>query len=180
MSIVRRVARPMLAAMFIAGGLDQLKHPGTKAEAAQPLVDKAAKPLGLPDDPELLVRANGVAMLAGGALLALGRVPRIASTALAASLIPTTVAGHPFWAQPDPQSQQLHRIQFLKNVGLLGGLLLAAVDTEGKPGLAYRAKLAGESAQRAARTTRREARHAARSARREAKLQAARAQNALN
>jgi putative oxidoreductase len=180
MSIVRRVARPMLAAMFIAGGLDQLKHPGAKAQVAQPFVDKAAKPLGLPDDPELVVRANGVAMLVGGALLALGRVPRIASAGLAASLVPTTIAGHAFWTQQDPQAQKFQRTQFLKNVGLLGGLLLAAVDTEGKPGIAYRAKLAGESAQRAAKTTRREARYAARTAKREAKLQAARAQNALS
>lgn len=180
MSLTRRIARPMLAAMFIAGGLDQLKHPGAKAEVAQPFVDKAAKPLGLPDDPELLVRANGVAMMAGGGLLALGRVPRIASATLAAALIPTTIAGHPFWAQTDPQQQKFHRVQFLKNLGLLGGLLLAVVDTDGKPGLAYRAKLAGESAQRAAKTTRREARYAARTAKREAKLQAARAQNALS
>ena len=53
MSLVRRVARPMLAAMFVMGGLDQLKHPGAKAKAAQPVLDQAAK-IGLPDDPELL------------------------------------------------------------------------------------------------------------------------------
>ena len=50
MSLVRRVARPMLAAMFVVGGLDQLKHPGAKAKAARPVLDQAKK-LGLPDDP---------------------------------------------------------------------------------------------------------------------------------
>jgi uncharacterized membrane protein YphA (DoxX/SURF4 family) len=168
----------MLAAMFVVGGLDQLKHPGAKAKAARPVLELASK-VGLPDDPELLVRANGVAMVGGGALLATGHVPRIASTILAGSLLPTTVAAHPFWNESDPQKRAQQKVQFLKNLGLLGGLLLAAVDTAGKPGLAYRAHLASESAHRTARTTKREARHAARAARREARLKAAQAQNAL-
>lgn len=178
MSLVRRVARPMLAAMFVVGGLDQLKHPGAKAKAARPVLDQATR-AGLPDDPELLVRANGVAMVGGGALLATGHVPRIASAVLAGTLVPTTLAAHPFWTESDPQTRAQQRIQFLKNLGLLGGLLLAAVDTDGRPSLAYRAHKVGESAQRTARTTRREARHATRAARREARLKAAQAKNAL-
>ena len=76
--------------------------------------------------------------------------------------------------------RERQKVQFLKNLGLLGGLLLAAVDTEGKPGLAYRAHLASDSAHRAVRTTRREARHAARAAARETKLKAVQAQHALS
>ena len=179
MTLVRRVARPMLAAMFVVGGLDQLKHPSRKVEAARPLVDTLAPRLGLPDDTELLVRANGATMVGAGSLLALGRLPRIASTLLAATLVPTTVAAHAFWEEQDPTARAQQRVQFLKNLGLLGGLLLAAVDTEGRPGLAYRAHMVSESAHRAARTTRREARHAARAAAREAKLKAVQAQHAL-
>lgn len=178
MSLVRRVARPMLAAMFVVGGLDQLKHPGAKAKAARPVLDQASR-IGLPDDPELLVRANGVAMVGGGALLATGHVPRIASAVLASTLVPTTLAAHPFWNEQDPQVRAQQKIQFLKNLGLLGGLLLAAVDTDGRPSLSYRARRAGESAQRTVHTTKREARHAAKAARREARLKAAQAQNAL-
>ncbi|MFC7487740.1 DoxX family protein [Knoellia sp. CPCC 206453] len=178
MSLVRRVARPMLAAMFVVGGLDQLKHPGAKAKAARPVLDQATK-LGLPDDPELLVRANAVAMVGGGALLATGHVPRLASTVLAGALLPTTLAAHAFWNESDPQTRAQQKIQFLKNLGLLGGLLLAAVDTDGKPSLSYRAHLAGERAQRTAHTTKREARHMAKAARREARLKAVQAQNAL-
>ena len=66
MTLVRRVARPMLAAMFVAGGLDQFKHASRKAEAARPLVEKVAPTVGLPNDPELLVRANGIAMVSAG------------------------------------------------------------------------------------------------------------------
>jgi len=179
MTLVRRVARPMLAAMFVVGGLDQLKHPGTKADTARPLVEKLAPAVGLPDDTELLVRANGAAMVGAGALLALGRLPRIASTVLAATLVPTTVAAHSFWNEQDPKVRAQQRTQFLKNLGLLGGLLLAAVDTEGRPGLAYRAHMVNDSAHRAARQTRREARHVAHAAAREAKLKAVQAQHAI-
>src|SRR5690606_18347529 len=105
-------------------------------------------------------------MVGGGALLATGRIPRLASTVLAGALVPTTLAEHPFWNETDPEARARQRIQFLKNLGLLGGLLLAAVDTDGKPSLAYRARLAGHSAQRTVHTTTREARHAAKAARR--------------
>jgi uncharacterized membrane protein YphA (DoxX/SURF4 family) len=169
----------MLAAMFVVGGLDQLKHPSTKADTARPLVEKLAPAIGLPDDTELLVRANGAAMVGAGALLALGRLPRIASTVLAATLVPTTVAAHSFWNEQDPKVRAQQRTQFLKNLGLLGGLLLAAVDTEGRPGLAYRAHMVNDSAHRAARQTRREARHVAHAAAREAKLKAVQAQHAI-
>ena len=179
MTLVRRVARPMLAAMFVVGGLDQLKHPGRKVDTARPLVEKIAPAIGLPDDTELLVRANGAVMVGAGSLLALGWLPRIASAALAATLVPTTIAAHSYWQEQDPEVRARQRTQFLKNLGLLGGLLLAAVDTQGKPGLAYRAHLVNESAHRTARQTRREARHLAHSAAREAKLKAAQAHNAI-
>jgi putative oxidoreductase len=178
MTLVRRVARPLLAAIFVVQGLDQLRHPSALKPKVARLAEQLA-PLGLPNDPELLVRANGATMVAGGALLATGRVPRLASLALAGSLVPTTYVGHPFWTETDPAVKRTQRINFLKNLGLLGGLLLASVDTEGKPGLAYRAGLAGDSAKRTVTRAKREARHAARAARREAKLAASQAHDAL-
>lgn len=179
MSVVRRVARPLLASMFVVGGVDQLKHPSSKSEAARPVVGRLAPLLRLPEDTELLVRANGVLMAGAGTMLALGRLPRLSAAVLAASLVPTTISAHRYWEEEDPQARAQQRVHLLKNLGLLGGLLLAAVDTGGKPGLAYRAHLASESVQRAARTTRREARHAARTVTTEARLKAAQAQHAF-
>ena len=180
MSLVRRVARPLLASMFVVGGVDQLRHPSGKTEVADPVVSTVAPLVGLPEDTELLVRANGVVMVLAGSMLALGRFPRLAAGALAVSLVPTTLAAHQYWREDDPDARAQQRVHFLKNLGLLGGLALAAVDTEGRPGLAYRAHLASESVQRAARTTRREARHAGRTAKRETRLKAAQAQHALS
>lgn len=179
MTFVRRLARPMLASMFLVGGVDQVKHPGRKAETAGPVVERLAPRLGLPQDTEMLVRANGVAMVGAGTMLALGWFPRVSAGVLAATLVPTTVAAHAYWREDDPATRASQRTQFYKNLGLLGGLLLAVVDTEGRPGLAYRAHLASESVQRTARTARREARHAAHAAAREARLKAVQAQHAV-
>jgi len=170
--IVRRIARPMLASIFIFGGINALRYPTAHKPAAEPIARKIAAPLGLPEDTELLVRINGAAMVGGGALLATGRFPRLASTLLAASMLPTT-ATHQFWNESDPGAKQGEQIQFFKNLSVLGGLLLAAVDTEGKPGLGYRAKLAGDSVSRSATTARN-------TARREAKLAALQAKNAVH
>ena len=84
---------------------------------------------------------------------------------LAASLVPTTAAGHRFWEETDPDHPGDQRLHFLKNVSMLGGLLIAAVDTEGKPGVAWRAK-------RAVGDVRREARHLRRQAKVQARLAA--------
>ncbi len=104
MTLVRRVARPLLAAMFVVGGLDQLKHPGRKVDTARPLVEKVGPAIGLPDDPELLVRANGAAMVGAGSLLALGQppAPRLDGARGDARCPPRSPA-HSFWQEQDPR-----------------------------------------------------------------------------
>jgi uncharacterized membrane protein YphA (DoxX/SURF4 family) len=48
--------------------------------------------------------------------------------ALAGSLIPTTLAGHSYWQIEDPATRKMQRIQFHKNLAMIGGLLFAALD----------------------------------------------------
>ena len=167
MTAVRRIARPLLAAVFVDQGVDQFRHPAKQVEAARPVVSTLAGPLRLPDDPELLIRANGAAMATAGTLLAFGRLPRVAATVLALSTVPTTYAAHPFWSESDPEKRRQTKLHFLKNLGLLGGVLLASVDTEGRPGLAWRSQRAAKDAKRAARLAKRDARRTTRQARRE-------------
>ncbi|MGI8417004.1 MAG: DoxX family protein [Nakamurella sp.] len=140
MAIVRTLARPMLASMFVIGGLDSLRHPDTKAPAAEKVVRGLTEKLPGISDTAHVVRANGAVQVGAGGLLALGKLPRLSALALAGSLVPTTLAGHSFWAETDPQKRSMQRIQFFKNLSMLGGLLLAAVDTAGKPSLGWRAK----------------------------------------
>ena len=129
MPLSDRVARPLLAAMFIGGGVDALQHPDTKVKRAETVT----VPLGeavpaLRHDTRTLVEANGGVQVVFGALLAVGTAPRLAASALIASLVPTTLAGHRFWEEMDEDTRALQWTQFLKNLGLLGGLVLVATE----------------------------------------------------
>lgn len=140
MSISRVVARPLLSAMFISGGWDAVRNPGAKVKAAEPVALPIAEKVPLlPQDAESLVQLNGAVMLGAGTLLALGKFRRLAALALIGSILPTTYAGHRFWEEEDETRKAQQRIHFFKNLGLLGGLILAAFDTEGAPSLAWRA-----------------------------------------
>ena len=146
--LVRRIARPLLASSFVYGGIDTLRNPQSRVPGAAPVVDQiAAKadqqlPVQLPRDVEQWVKVDAGVKVAAGSLLALGKLPRISALALSASIVPTTLAGHRFWEHDDPKERFGQISHFLKNLGLLGGLLIAAVDTEGKPSVGYRARRA--------------------------------------
>jgi putative oxidoreductase len=149
MSISRRVARPMLASAFITGGIDTLRQPAPRVEKAETVALVVGRALHLPADTEQLVKINAAVQIAGGLLLAIGRLPRLAAIVLAGSLVPTTMAGHRFWEEMDAGKRNQQQIHFLKNVGLLGGLILAALDTEGAPSIGWRARRAATRARRA-------------------------------
>ncbi len=140
--LVRRLARPMLASMFILGGVDTLRRPQEKIAAAEGL--------GLEENTEQVVKGNAVAQVVAGLAFATNRLPRLSALVLAGSLVPTTAAGHRFWETSDP-AQRADQIQhFTKNVSMLGGLLLAAVDTEGRESVARRTKRVSRGAARKA------------------------------
>lgn len=141
MSLVRVLARPMLASMFIVGGIDAVTKPEPKAELSGDIGTKIAKalPVPMPEDPVMLVRINGGVQVAAGLMLATGKMPRLSALALALSLVPTTYAGHRFWEQTEQQSKRQQRIHFFKNVSMIGGLLIAAADPGSKGSLAHRA-----------------------------------------
>lgn len=169
----------MLASIFVAGGVDSLRNPGSKVPMAEGLTPQLQRIPALSDyDTETLVRINGGIQAGAGTMFALGRVPRLSSLALAASLIPTTAAAHRFWEMEGSQRKQ-QQVQFFKNMSILGGLLLASADTAGKPGLGWRTRHTAEHAGAAVRRGRREARHTAKIAKQEAKLAAKSARQKL-
>lgn len=169
MKPVRSAARALLGAIFVVSGARNLINPDPQVAPAKRVTDRVAPLLErtdprLPTDARTLVQVKAGVDLVGGLLLATGHLTRPAAAVLAGNLVPTTLAGHPFWAFDKAERQQ-HQIQFLKNLGLIGGLLLAAADTEGRPGLRYRTSHAvgrsQRSVRRAVRTARREAKIAA-------------------
>lgn len=170
MTLVRRLARPLLAASFVSNGLDAFRHPAQRVEAARPLVARVADPLHLPQDPETFVRANGAAMAAAGALFGLGRFPRLSAVVMALTLAPTAYQ-HAFWTEKDPVRRRDQRRALVQDASLLGAALVAAVDTQGRPGLAWRGRHAVKGAERTAKRAGRDARRAGRQAKRAAALE---------
>lgn len=178
MAISRMLTRPLLASTFAVGGLRALRDPHAAAPQARAVTDRVVpalqnlSPVELPKDPAFWVRLNGATQIAAAGALALGISPRLAAGVLATSLVPTTLAGHRFWEATDPTERAQQRAHFFKNVSMLGGLLTAAGDTEGRPGLAWRTRHAASEARgstgRLTRQARREARRTLREARREA------------
>jgi putative oxidoreductase len=111
---LRGLHRLLLSAIFISGGVDALRQPAPQASMIQDT--------GIPE-PRVAVRVNGGAMVLGGAALALGVKPKLAALLLIGSLVPTTLAGHRFWSQDSAQATKQQQTQFVKNLGLLGGLV---------------------------------------------------------
>ncbi|WP_433792771.1 DoxX family protein [Actinoplanes sp. CA-252034] len=156
---VRTAARALLASIFVVEGVRTLARPETRADAVRSLTDRVTPLLErtdprLPTDPLTLVRVKAAADVVAGLALATGRFTRPAAAVLAVGLVPHTL------------TEGGGREPLLRNLGLLGGLLLAAVDTEGRPGLRYRTSHAVDRSQRSVR-------RAVRTARREAKIAAA-------
>ncbi|MFD8491893.1 DoxX family protein [Amycolatopsis sp. NPDC059657] len=154
--ILRRVARPLLASIFVFGGINALRDAQGHAKAAEPfLTDTFDKlegivPESVPRDPATLVRLDAAVKIGAGLALASGKAPRLAALALFGSLVPTTLATHRFWEIKDPAERANQQTQFIKNASLAGGLLLAVGDTAGKPSLGWRARRAAKKAEKRA------------------------------
>jgi uncharacterized membrane protein YphA (DoxX/SURF4 family) len=124
MSISSLVARPLLAGMFVYGGLDSFRNPAGKVSRAEKVAPDIADAVGIDADTEQLVQLNGAVQVAAGVTLALGIFPRLSALLLAGSLVPTTLAGHRFWEEEDDAARALQTVQLLKNAAMFGGLLL--------------------------------------------------------
>jgi uncharacterized membrane protein YphA (DoxX/SURF4 family) len=171
MTLLRGVARTLLASYFVVSGVKALRDPEALVPVAEPIADKfvplvkeyapAQVASVIPEDAKTLVRVNAAAQVVGGLALATGKGRRIGSLLLAGSLLPSTIAKHPFWSRTDPDQKAMDKNQFLKNISLLGGVLIAAGDTEGRPSLAWRAQKGSAAISRG---TRRQSKRVAKSA----------------
>jgi len=111
----------LLSGIFIYGGWGAFSHPG-----GRPKLVAAA---GIPR-PEQAVVLNGALMILAGLLLGLGIAPRIAAALLIGSLVPTTIVGHAFWKEEPGPEREKQLLQFLKNLGLIGGLLMVVSEKQ--------------------------------------------------
>ena len=116
------LGRVLLSAIFILSGLGKLPHfhdvAGMMASKGIPVVSVA------------LVITLFIE-IGGGLLVLTGYKARYAALVIALWLIPVTLVFHHFWGIPAEQ-QQDQMINFLKNVAIMGGLLVLAYASPDK------------------------------------------------
>lgn len=180
MSFLRAIARTMLASYFVVNGIKEFRNPEQFTATAEPVAErllplaKATLPrqaaVYLPDDTVSLVRVSGIAQIVGGLSLATGIGRRCGAGVLALSMVPHVLASNPL--QVGSAERDEYYAKLSKNVALLGGVALAAMDTEGRPNLAWRARAQKEifarESSRARRTAERQAQQLAKAAKRTA------------
>ncbi|MGW1711873.1 DoxX family membrane protein [Streptomyces sp. NPDC002156] len=124
------LSRFALATVFVSGGRHVWRHPEGPAQGAGSFLKRCRSAVPVLDrftDPQL-VRANAAVHVVAGAGLAAGLAPAVCATALAGTLVPTTLAAFPFWTQPEGPQRVRQQGDFLKNLALAGGLLAVALD----------------------------------------------------
>ncbi|WP_018296335.1 DoxX family protein [Corynebacterium lubricantis] len=149
--MIRKIARPMLASVYVADGVDTLVNTSSHIESSERFLKQmrtvlpASYATKVPKDPQLVAQVIGGTKVGAGALYALGKAPRVSAGLLAATAVPTLLGRHAFWDADTPEEKASRRNGALTNVALLGGLFLATADTAGKPGLKWRTEKAAKN-----------------------------------
>jgi putative oxidoreductase len=109
------IGRVLLVFLFIYSGFNKIfGFQGTEAAIASKDV-----PL-----PAIATTIAIIVECVGGAMIAFGWKARWAALAVAAFTLVATILFHDFWAMTDPAAISANKINFLKNVAVIGGLLL--------------------------------------------------------
>jgi uncharacterized membrane protein YphA (DoxX/SURF4 family) len=117
MDVLFLIGRILFALIFVVSGLTA--HLGEGGKAGK----EYARSLGAPS-PDLLVPLSGVAIIAGGLMIALGLWADLGALLIAGFLIGITPIMHAFWKVEDEQMKQIQSAMFFKNVALLGAAII--------------------------------------------------------
>jgi len=112
-----KVGRALFGGYFVYSGINHFVH---KQQLA-----KHAESKHIPK-PEAAVIATGIAMIAGGATLALGLKPKYAAMPLMGFLATVSPTVHAFWKDKDHSEKMHDMVDFTKNLALLGGAMALA------------------------------------------------------
>lgn len=139
MNVIRTLARPLLASVFIVDAIDALKRPDEHVEKLQPMESVIAKASdavpAMPSNMRTLVRLHAAVTLGAGVLFALGKAPRTSATVLALASAPAAIVAHPVRTKAQ-REQNLPGL--LAKAAAIAGLSFAATDRQGEPSLAWR------------------------------------------
>jgi putative oxidoreductase len=110
--------RVIFGAYFLYSGINHFRHQKNLAGYAK------FKKVPMP---ELAVLVSGVMLVVGGAGLVLGIdyvYNQASALILVLFMVPTTFMMHNFWEEKDAQAKMNDQIAFMKNVALIGALLM--------------------------------------------------------
>jgi putative oxidoreductase len=79
----------------------------------------------------VMVPLAGIIALLGGVSVILGYRAKLGAILLIIFLVPVTLVMHKFWGLPDPQAAMMQRVNFMKNVSLIGACLLIVYHGSG-------------------------------------------------
>ena len=158
MSIVRRLARPLLATGYIAGGVEAFRNSSAAAEKLEPVVKslEGLVPQLRPVTANRAQLAQGIAaaQVAAASLLAISKFPRLSSSVLLGTTAINTYVEFQNADSSDKQAKTSRRAHAMKNLSLVGAVMIASVDTAGNPSLVWRAShLAGDVRKSAAKVS---------------------------
>ena len=80
---------------------------------------------------DFLLVSSIMCLILGGLLLLLGYRPGLGSILILFYWIPVTFIAHSFWNDP-PENQRIEAILFMKNLAIIGGLMLVYVNGSGR------------------------------------------------
>lgn len=152
--MIRKIARPMLASAFIIDGVQTVLNPASHKESADSVLKqvRAATPRQyrsfIPKDPETAAQLIGGVKAGAASLFALGKAPRTAAGLLTATSVASLAGRNAFWDTDDEDEKARRKAGALTDLALTGGVLLATVDTEGKPDMKWRAQNAARTAKK--------------------------------
>jgi len=115
MDVLFLIGRLIFGGYFIMNAWGHFKHLES--------ITGYAQSKGVPS-PRAAVFVSGVLLLLGGLGVVFGIAPEASLALLLIFLVPVTFKMHAFWKETDPNVKMMEQIQFMKNMALVGALLM--------------------------------------------------------
>ncbi len=114
MDYIFLISRILFGGYFVVSGWSHLRHSGAMAGYA------ASKKVA---SPKAMVIISGLMVFLGGLGILLGYHVGISVLLIVLFLIPVTFIMHNYWAETDPAAKMANKVNFMKNMALIGGAL---------------------------------------------------------
>ncbi len=118
MEYVFLLGRILYGGFFIVGGLNHFSHLGMMSG----FVASKGVPAG-----KVAIIISGLLIIIGGASIVLGCRPEIGVLCIVVFLVPVTFMMHAYWQEADAMQQMNQRVNFQKNLALLGAALMILI-----------------------------------------------------